>query len=151
MVPTDWTSQRPSNEEALAGIRFLIGTWHGSGSSHGQPIAGRLTNRFIAEGGFVEQREELLEDGLVVHEDLAIYRWDVTNQSLRVQHFAPPGVVTDAYVMLDSQRTGLRWVAGPAAARVEIWLDQDDLCLEVYLPGDSEPAQTMRYTRVKSC
>ena len=151
MVPTDWNSQQKVIQEALAGLRFLIGRWQGGGSSHGEAIEGRLTNRFIAEGGFIEQREELFENGVVVHEDLAIYRWDDTNQSLRVQHFAPPGVVNDAYVILDNERSGLRWVAGPGAPRIEIWPEQDGLCLEVFLPGSTEPAQTMRYTRLDSC
>ena len=149
-MSTDWNSLRKSIDEALAEIGFLMGVWQGQGTSHGEPVSGRLTIRLIADGGFMEQREELLEGGAVVHEDLAIYRWDATNQSLRVQHFAPPGVVNDAYVLLDSERPGLRWVAGPGAARVEIWPESNVLHLHVFLPGSPEAVQKMRYTRLES-
>ena len=83
-----------------------------------------------------------------MHEDLAIYRRDATNQSLRVQHFAPPGVVNDAYVLLDSERPGQWWLQAQVLrrnlARVQC------LHLHVFLPGSQAAVQKMRYTRLES-
>jgi hypothetical protein len=146
MDPRDWSGQAAEVERALSGLDFLLGDWEGSGQGHGDPIQGRLQIERVA--GFVFARDQLLEDGQITHEDLAIYRWDSVNQSLRVQHYSPPGVLSDHYVLLDEERTGIRWVSGPISARIEIWMDGPELCVEVFLPGEEEPAQGMRYTRV---
>ena len=150
MGPTDWKAKEQAIQQAMARLDFLLGSWRGEGESHGKPIQGLLRIQRMAGGGFVEQRDTQVENQSVVHDDLAIYRWDDANQTLRVQHYAPPGVVVDAYVLFEAERGGIRWVAGPGAARVEIWPDGDRLCLAVFLPGESEPAQQMTYQRVES-
>jgi hypothetical protein len=150
MDGSDDTNPPSMVAEGLISLRFLLGTWEGTGLCHGESIRGRLQITPLADGGFIEQRDSLLEAGLVVHEDLAIYRVDPLSQALRVQHFAPPGQLVDHYVLPDEEKGGIRWVAGPGAARIEIWPDGEELCLAVLLPGDSEPAQTMRYKRASA-
>lgn len=149
MSGTEDAGQPAMLSEGLSRLRFLLGDWDGDGISHGEAIRGRLQIRGLADGGFIEQRDYLLEEERVVHEDLAIYRLDAASQSVRVQHFAPPGQVIDHYVLPDEARGGIRWVAGPGAARIEIWPEGGELCLAVFLPGDTEPAQSMRYKRVR--
>jgi hypothetical protein len=156
MDPTDWSvaseaqAQASDVQQGLAPLDFLLGLWEGSGHSYGDPIRGRLQVERIAGGGFVLARDQLLEDGQVSHEDLAIYRWDSPNQCLRVQHYSPPGILADHYVLFDKERIGIRWVSGPLAPRIELWLENAALCVEVFLPGEEEPTQRISYTRLPS-
>ena len=144
------TERSSTVAQGLSPLRFLLGHWEGAGQCHGEPIEGRLDITLLADGGFIEQRDRLIEGGRVTHEDLAIYRVDALSQGLRVQHYSPPGQLIDHYVLLDDSRGGIRWVAGPGAARIELWPDEGALCMAVLLPGEQEPIQTMRYTRVSS-
>ena len=147
MEPKQWEQELKAIQHAMGRLEFLLGSWRGQGMSHGEPIHGYLRIQRLGGGGFVEQRDFLLEEDRVVHEDLAIYRWDSANQSLRVQHYAPPGTVVVAYVGFDEERNGLRWLSGPGSPRVEIWREDERLFLSVFLPGQVEPSQTMTYRR----
>ena len=144
--PPNEPGQNPAT--ALSVLHFLLGNWKGKGQHHGVEIHGQLMIRMLGDGGFVEQRETLLEEERIVHEDLAIYRWDPPTQSLRVQHYAPPGLMLDHYVLVDEARGGIRWIAGPGAARIEFWPEGMNLCLAVTLPGESEPSLSMKYVRM---
>jgi hypothetical protein len=147
MDSTDWSALGRAVQTALEDLDFLIGSWEGEGHSHGEPIEGRLCIQRVAGGGFVQAQDQTIEGGRVTHEDLAIYRWDSPNESLRVHHYSPPGVVMDHYVLFDKQRGGIRWVSGPDAPRVELWPEGAELVMEVFLPGESAATQRMRYRR----
>ena len=142
--------QGSDGQRALCALDFLVGRWEGQGHVHGDPTRGRLVVERVTGGGFVLARDQLLEDGRVDHEDLAIYRWDAPNQCLRVHHYSPPGVLADHYVVMDETRVGIRWVSGPLSPRIDFWMDHAELCVEVFLPGENQATQQMRYTRVPS-
>ena len=70
MSGTEDAGQPAMLSEGLSRLRFLLGDWDGDGISHGEAIRGRLQIRGLADGGFIEQRDYLLEEERVVHEDL---------------------------------------------------------------------------------
>lgn len=148
MSDVDW-SERPRLARAgLEPIAFLLGEWVGAGTSDGAPIHGRLTVASVMGGTFFEAREELrLPDGTLDHEDRVFYRYVSEDHTLRALHLQAPAWSTDRYVNLLAEGDGLMWSGGPTNPRVQIVLRDDQLHVQVWLPGDAHPSTHLVYDR----
>lgn len=133
--------------EHLRPLHFLVGSWVGHGQSDGSPVTARFEAALILGDTFVDARERLFTaDGHLDHEDRTLYRWDHADQSLRVLHLQAPAWTAHHYV--DAVDGGAVWRGGPGAARVELMADGPDaFTVRVTMPGATEPASLVRYTR----
>lgn len=147
MAEMDWAERGQLAREGLAPLRFLVGSWSGSGASQSQPVAATLEVRSILQDSVLEARERLFgADGALEHEDLTFYRYDPVARQLKVIQLMAHAWVTQALVQPEPD--GCRWYAGPFAPAV--WLrpqGEDGLVEEVWEPGAAAPALRLVYRR----
>lgn len=145
----DWDERGRLCREALAFLAFLPGRWEGEGLSQGEPVLARFEAR-LRMGDTILQCEERLvsADGLLLHEDLAVMRYDPTAELVRVTHYAAHAWLTDQLVRPLTDGPGAFWYGGPFSPRVELRpLGRDGLEVRVVLPETDEPDTLLRYRR----
>ena len=136
----------------LARLHFLVGSWTGEGVSLGEAVRGRMVATLELSGCFLLTREQSLgPDGAVTHEDLAMYRWEAGEQTLKVRHMQVPGVIQEYHVEARDPAqpgAGVRWNAGPFSPRVVLRPEgADGLVSEVWMAWRSKPDTIMRWSR----
>jgi hypothetical protein len=140
-----WQDREDTARRELAALSFLVGEWQGEGVADGQPIRGHLSATLRLRETFLEVRERLtLPDGTLDHEDICFYRYDASQQQLRVvQMVAPAWTVERPVVLLPGG--GLRWFDGPLGPQVSLTPTSGGLTVLVRLPDASQPAVELHY------
>ncbi|MFT5683711.1 MAG: hypothetical protein ACI8RZ_004643 [Myxococcota bacterium] len=140
-----WQKREDVARQQLAALSFLVGEWEGSGTAGGQPIRGRLSATMRLGETFLEVREQLfLPNGTLDHEDICFYRYDTSQEQLRVLQMVQPAWTAERpVVLLDGG--GLRWFDGPLGPQVSLTPTQGGLTVMVRLPDVSQPAVELHY------
>ncbi len=138
----------------LEPLRFLVGEWVGTGISHGEPVRGRMRATLEVDQTFLMTRETgIAADGTVDFEDLAIYRWEGAEQTLKVRHMQAPGTAQEYHVepvTVPDAPDGVQWNAGPFSPRVLLRPDgHGGLHTEVWMAWRSKPDTVMSWTRAE--
>ncbi len=154
----DQLLQLAETRTGLARLQFLCGRWRGEGHSLGEPVWAEMTATLEVSGCVLLTREQALgPDGRPLageagHADLAVYRWESSEQTLKVRHMQAPGVVQEYHVEPRDPAdpgAGVRWNAGPFSPRVVLApVDENTLVTEVWMAWRSAPDTTMRWTRI---
>ncbi len=140
-----WEERGRATREGIAPLDFLVGSWNGSGTSHGQPITGKLVVRPILDGTWLEAREtQFGASGAQEHADVSLYRYDPEEHRIEVIHLMahahksrhPVEEVDDAF----------HWITGPMAPRLEIRSCPPGLRFEVWFPFEEAASVIMDYT-----
>ena len=140
-----WQQRESETRQQLAAVSFLVGEWIGEGVADGQPIRGHLRAALALGDTFLEVRETLTRpDGTLDHEDICFYRYDVTQQQLRVLQMVQPAWTAERPVVV-LREGGLRWFDGPLGPQVSIRPIDAGLQVTVRLPDASEPIVQLRY------
>ncbi len=143
----DWEERGRRCREALGFLSFLRGSWEGQGQSQGEPVQARFEVR-LRMGDTVYQCEERLvsAQGLLLHEDLAVMRYDPQAELVRVTHYAAHAWLSEQLVRPMSE--GAFWYGGPFSPKVELLArGADGLEVRVLLPEQDEPDTLLRYRR----
>lgn len=83
------------------------------------------------------------EEGNVTWEDRTLYRYDPTEEGIRVIHLLPVGDRKEYPVRL--LEPGIAWVTGPAGPRVELVPSGEGWTSRVTLPGRRAPDIVLQY------
>jgi len=140
-----WQERESEAQQKLAALSFLVGVWHGEGTAGGQPIRGRLTATMRLGETFLEVCEQLyLPDGTLDHEDICFYRYDASQQQLRVLQMVQPAWTAERPVVV-LEGGGMRWFDGPLGPQVSLTPSPDGLTVTVRLPDAAQPAVELHY------
>lgn len=133
----------------LQPLHFLLGSWQGSGVSHGEAVTATLNVRLCLSGTFVEATEVLRSSsGEVDHEDISFYRYDDREGHLRVRQLMP-GAIEAERMVLSLPTGGIRWFEGPVGVHVHFVPQPDGTLLEkVFLPFQESASLTLHYQRI---
>jgi hypothetical protein len=133
----------------LAPLDFLLGQWRGEGLDRGEPLESSLVVTRILGDSFLEAREVTTDarTGVVVHEDRAIYRYDVDERRLMVTHLLPGAWYLERVVRVAAE--GILWEGGPLAAAVAYRPVGGGLEVVVRFPAETEPDLVLRYQPVR--
>lgn len=145
----DWDQRGALCRSSLDFLRFLVGRWEGQGHSHGQQVRAGLEAR-LRFGDTVLQLEESLwgPDGQLVHEDIALTRYDPDAELVRVTHTMAHAWISEQLVRPFDGGPGCFWYAGPFSPRVELRPDGPGaLDVRVLVPEQREPDTQIRYRR----
>lgn len=141
---TSWQQREDESRKQLAALSFLIGDWIGEGSAEGRPIRGTLSAALTLGDTFLEVRETLTQpDGTLDHEDICFYRYDASQQQLRVLQMVQPAWTAERPVVLSEG--GLRWFDGPLGPQVSLRPIATGLLVTVRLPNVTEPVVELHY------
>ena len=148
MSQADWQARTRNAQTRLEPLRFLLGRWSGTGTSHGEPITASLSVQLRLSGTFVEAHERLLDaSGALDHEDISFYRYSSTEDQLRVRQMMVPALLSERMVLVLPEG-GIRWYEGPLGVQVYFEPQPDGTLAErVFLPMQKHPAVTIRYQR----
>ena len=140
-----WEQRGREAREGIAALGFMVGSWRGSGTSHGAPITGELTVKTTLGDAWLEAREtQFSESGEQEHEDLCLYRYDPEEHRLEVIHLM--GHAHMARHPVEAVGDAFHWITGPMAPRLEICATDIGLRFEVWFPFEGAAAVTMDYT-----
>ena len=144
-MDTSWQQLEKTSREQLSALSFLIGEWIGEGIADGRPIHGHLIAAMVLGDTFLEVRETLTRtDGTLDHEDICYYRYDTSQQQLRVLQMVAPAWTAERPVLL-LREGGLRWFDGPLGPQVSICPTATGLLVSVRLPNTPQPVVELRY------
>ncbi len=145
---TAWQARTSLCLEGLDPLRFLVGRFEGRGTDSGEPILATAHGRLLLDGSWLELRERLLgPDGDLLYEDFALYRFDPTEEGLRVLHFMERAWHAQYPVHVDADGAA-HWTTGPVGPRVRLEATEDGWCSRVTMPGDDAPTTALNYRRV---
>lgn len=144
----DWELRGRLCRERLHFLRFLVGRWEGEGHSQGEAVRGRLEVASLLQDTLLRCEERLYTlDGALLHEDLALLRYDPESEQVRVLHFTAPAWPSEPLARPLPDGPGALWYGGPFAPRVELRPRGEELEIVVRLPEQVEPDTLMRYRR----
>jgi len=143
-MSASWQQRETESQRKLAALSFLLGEWIGEGSAEGRPVRGHLSAALRLGDTFLEVRETLTAaDGTLDHEDICFYRYDSSQQQLRVLQMVQPAWTAERPVLLSDG--GLRWFDGPLGPQVSLRPTETGLLVTVRLPDAPEPVVELRY------
>jgi hypothetical protein len=143
-----WQARTDSCRERLRPIGFLLGRFEGRGTDSGQPVLAQATGALLLDGSWLELRERLLSpEGELLYEDFALYRYDPSEEGLRVLHFMERAWHSQYPVHLD-ELGNLHWTTGVGGPRVLIQPAEAGWSSRVTLPDEEQPTVVLDYLRV---
>lgn len=147
MVEHTWEQRASLTRAGLVPLRFLLGSWEGTGGSPEAPLRGRLEIAARFGETWIEARETLWDaHGEIDHEDASFYRYDLVSEQVKVTQYSAPAWSQELLVV--PTPAGCRWVGSPLGPRVELLADgPDGLIVEVWEPFQSAPGHRMVYRR----
>ena len=141
----DWERRADSARHGLRPLRFLLGQWQGSGVDAGQPIQARASGQLLLDSSWLRLHERLMDAaGEPLHEDFTLYRFDPSEEGLRVLHFMERAWCRQYPARIDAQGA-LHWTTGPAGPRVVLAPHERGWRSTVQLPGDAQPSVSLSY------
>lgn len=145
----DWEERGRRCREALGFLGFLRGRWVGQGQSQGEAVQSSFEARLRMSDTVYQCEERLVSaEGLLLHEDLAVMRYDPQAELVRVTHYAAHAWLSEQLVRPLPQGGGAFWYGGPFSPRVEFLAQgPDGLQVRVLLPEQDEPDTLLRYRR----
>lgn len=145
---TSWHARAHCCREGLLPLAFLVGEFEGRGTDSGQPVLAEASGRLLLDGSWLELKERLLTaGGVLLYEDFALYRFDPSEDGLRVLHFMERAWHTQYPVHVDHEGA-LHWTTGVGGPRVVLRATEQGWGSQVTLPGEDEPTVVLDYRRV---
>jgi hypothetical protein len=145
---TAWQARDQRCRDALEPLGFLVGRFEGRGLDSGEPVRCEAVGELRLDGSWLELRERLLDpEGDLLYEDFALYRFDPTEDGLRVLHFMGRAWHSQYPVHLE-ERGALRWTTGVGGPGVRLEATEQGWRSQVTLPDEQEPTVVLEYRRV---
>ena len=149
-VAQERRAHQNDSAQALDFLDFMIGHWQGEGKHGDASLTGVLTVQRRLGGTFLEAHECLRnERGNLDYEDVTIYRYNASDQHLRVLQLVAPAWTSERFAFPLTDGPGVRWFGGPHVPTVVIRLEGAVLVSTVHHPQTHLVESWMRYQRTE--
>jgi hypothetical protein len=139
-----WADRGRRAQQGIGALGFMIGSWRGTGQSHGAQVSAVLEVRPRLDGSWLEATETVYDaDGVPEHTDLSLYRYDPEEGRLEVLHLMDHATFHRHPV--EPVGEALHWITGPMAPRLAILPQAEGFRMEVHYPSDAAPVVTIDY------